>query len=163
MSRIPLGAILNVIMGFHDCPLLTSVYIAALCGCHESTATSCELSINNLPTLCGSPTVFNKYVMVMFRNFLLHPISNFQYKSLYISHWCNWSNIHFTYTIWNVGVILLKQAGRFCATLLLIWFQLNVSTIQLGVMLSYVFLPKYIVLWMFLWDSMIVHFWQVYI
>ena len=77
-SSIPLGVILNVLVGFHDCPFLAGVYIAALCGCHESTAASCGLSINSLPASCGSPTVFNKHVMVMFRNFHLHPISNFQ-------------------------------------------------------------------------------------
>ena len=64
------------------------VYTAVLCGCHESTAASCGLSINSLPASCGYPTVFNQYVMVMFRNFL------FWYKSLYLSHRWDWSNIH---------------------------------------------------------------------
>ena len=77
VSKIPQGVILNVLMGFHDCPFLAGVYIVALCGCHESTAASCGLSINSLPVWCGSPTAFNKEVMVMFHNFLLHPISNF--------------------------------------------------------------------------------------
>ena len=74
-----------------DKPLL-----AALCGCRESTAASCGLSMNSLPAQCGSSTAFNEYVMLMLCNFLLHHISKFWYKSLYISHWWDSGHLHFT-------------------------------------------------------------------
>ena len=116
------------------------VYIAALCGCHESMAASCGLSMNSLPAQCGSPTGFNVYVMVMFPNFLLHPISNLN-TNLYILvtdgtdvKFISHAVSHTMKCWWQIIKIRWKLVCNII--LVLISIKSNVSKIPLGVILN---------------------------
>ena len=104
--------------------------IAASCGCHESTAASCGLSMITLPVSCGFPTKFYQYPLVMSGDVHLHHISSSIITNRYIKVpvWKKKYNSHIQYYNTYRWQDITGKDRRFVKNIFSNLFQVNDTT-----------------------------------